>query len=186
MRPIVSAFIFIIAAAGAARAQDAVPPATNFPKGTFDLTLEADYAHSFQLSRARVEAVSIGAGYYLFDNFAVNVEAAGYAIDQSGPDSLVSDLDLRIRHHLINAGRLSLFADVSGGVSYATARTPATGTYFNLTLQPGVGATWRLHDKLFLIGGVRYWHISNARIEGPERNPSINAINGYIGLMATF
>ena len=96
---------------------------------------------------------------------AISVEAAGFAIDQAGPNSIVSEFDLRIWHHLLNAGRVS-FLNFSAGVSYADHRTPSAGTNFNYILQPGLGAAWQLDDKLFLIGGARYWHLSNADLEG--------------------
>jgi hypothetical protein len=46
-----------------------------------------------------------------------------------------------------------------------------------------VGATYQLRDNLYLFGGARYFHLSNAALEGPERNPSINGIEGYFGVM---
>ena len=33
------------------------------------------------------------------------------------------------------------------------------------------------------MGGARYFHLSNAQIDGPLRNPSVNGIEGYFGLM---
>lgn len=173
----------VAAFASSARADVPVAATTLFPRGTFSLTLEADYAHSFDLSRARIESGAIGIGYYLFDNISISAEAAGFAIQQSGPDSALSEFDLRIRQHILNAGKFSLFFEFSAGVSYADARTPGAGTYYNYVLQPGAGVSWQLKDRLFLVGGARYWHLSNARLDGPGRNPSINAIEGYAGLM---
>jgi hypothetical protein len=167
-------------------ADEAAPPATNFPKGTFALTLEADYAHNFNITHARLESGSVGIGYYLQDNFALGVEFAGFAVQQNGPDSIVSEGAIRLRNHLFNSGRFSLYMDVAGGVSYATARTPAAGTNFNFTIQTGPGVMWQLADHVHLMGGVRYWHLSNARLEGPLRNPSINALEAYVGVMMTF
>ena len=39
---------------------------------------------------------------------------------------------------------------------------------------------------MYLLGGMRYLHFSNAQIDGKERNPSINAAEGYFGLLFTF
>jgi hypothetical protein len=186
VRWITLSLIFLtFASADFALADEAPAPATNFPKGTFALTLEADYGHSFDLSPARFESGLVGVGYYFFDNFALNAEAAGFSMQQPGPDSIITEIDIKLRHHLYNSGKFSLYVDAGGGVSYATARTPAGGTYYNYTIQTGPGVSWQLRDNLFLIGGVRYWHLSNARLKGPEHNPSINAIEGYVGLLMT-
>ena len=174
-----------IALCSIARADEGVP-ASSFPRGTFSLSLEADYAHSFDLSRARIESGTVGVGYYLFDNIALDAEVAGFAVQQAGPESTISEMDFRIRHHLINSGKFSFFLDFGAGVSYANTRTPATGTQFNYVLQPGLGATWELRDHVYLMAGARYWHLSNARLEGPLRNPSINANEGYVGVLVTF
>ena len=48
------------------------------------------------------------------------------------------------------------------------------------------GTTYPLKDNLHLLTGVRYFHLSNARIEGNSRNPSINGVEGFLGLMWTF
>ena len=65
-------------------------------------------------------------------------------------------------------------------------RIPPAGTDFNFFFKTGVGATVQLWDKTDLIAGVRYLHISNAHLEGPQRNPSLNAVEGYVGLLVRF
>ncbi|HET6246736.1 MAG TPA: acyloxyacyl hydrolase [Tepidisphaeraceae bacterium] len=176
----------VLSMAAIARADDSPAPSTDFPKGTFSLTTEADYGHSFDLSPTRFESGLVGVGYYVWDNFSLNAEAAGFSVQQPGPDSIITEFDLKLRHHLYNSGNFSFFVDAGGGVSYATDRTPFGGTYYNYTIQTGPGVSWKLRQNLFLMGGVRYWHLSNARLEGPTHNPSVNALEGYVGLMFTF
>ena len=161
-------------------------PATDFPRGLWSLTLEGAYAHSFDLSPARIETASMGVGYYFMDNLSLNAEAAGFWVQQSGPDSRIAEINLLLRHHLLNYGRLSILIDVGGGLSYASVPTPPGGTYFNFCLQTGPGVSFRLTDSLHLIGGARYLHFSNAAIEGTIHNPSINVLEGYLGVMYTF
>jgi len=36
------------------------------------------------------------------------------------------------------------------------------------------------------IAGVRYFHLSNAKREGADRNPSVNAIQAVVGVMFRF
>jgi opacity protein-like surface antigen len=167
-------------------AAESTQPAASFPKGTFSLTLDGGYAQSFDSSDARIETASVGFGYYFIDNMAINVELAGYGIQQPGPDATVGGGDLLLRHHLLNLDPFSIFIDVGGGAWYGTARFPEGGTNFNFSIETGLGATCRLRDNLYLIGGARYLHFSNAHLEGPIRNPSINAIEGYVGVMFTF
>jgi hypothetical protein len=63
---------------------------------------------------------------------------------------------------------------------------PAGGTYFNFTLQSGVGATFQLTNNLHLVGGVHFFHLSNAAIRGINHNPDLNALEGYAGLIYCF
>ena len=161
-------------------------PATDFPRGTWSATVEGAYAHSFDLSPARIETVSMGVGYYFMDNVSLNAEAAGFWNQQDGPDASIAEINLRLRHHVFNVDRWSFLIDVGGGLSYASVPTPPGGTYFNFCLQTGPGVCYRLTDNLHLIGGARYLHFSNAAIEGRDRNPSINALEGYVGLLYRF
>ncbi|HWE97277.1 MAG TPA: acyloxyacyl hydrolase [Tepidisphaeraceae bacterium] len=167
-------------------AAEATQPAASFPKGTFSLTLDGGYASAFDSSRATIETASVGLGYYFLDNVSMNIEFSGYGIQQPGPDAVVGGGELLLRHHLWNIDRFSIFADVGGGAWYGTARFPVGGTNFNFSVETGLGATYRLRDNLYLLGGARYLHFSNAHLEGPKRNPSINAIEGYVGVMVTF
>ncbi len=54
------------------------------------------------------------------------------------------------------------------------------GTRFVFVTRMGLGAAYPLDEHLHLMRGTRYWHLSNARVEGIERNPSINASEGYV------
>jgi hypothetical protein len=47
----------------------------------------------------------------------------------------------------------------------------------------GLGATVPIADKLDFIGGVRFFHLSNANMHGRDENPAINGVQGYVGLM---
>ena len=62
-----------------------------------------------------------------------------------------------------------------------TLRDP--GTHFNFTLQGGTGATYNVTDRLTAMLGVRWYHISNARIRGRDRNVGFDSPLFYLGLM---
>jgi hypothetical protein len=157
--------------------------ASVFPAGTVTLTSTGSYAHSFDGERVMIGTANVAAGYYIFNNFGVNFGAGYQRHDQRGPNADVTMLDLLLRHHLLHWRRFSFFVDFGVGVSYANARTPHDGTYFNFMEEAGLGTTIQIKDNLHFLGGVRFFHMSNARIDGPERNPSINATQIYAGIM---
>ena len=154
-----------------------------FPAGTVTLTSTGSYAHSFDTQRVAIGTYNVGVGYYIFKDFGLNLEAGYQRHDQRGPNADVTMLDLLLRHHLLHWGRASFFVDFGVGVSYATERTPHTGTYFNFMEEAGLGTTVQIKDHLHFLGGVRFFHMSNARIDGPEHNPSLNAWQVYAGIM---
>lgn len=159
----------------------------DFPRGTWTATAYGTYIKSFTGQEARMGSGAFGVGYYLFDNISLNAEFSGYYDVQPGPDSRIFSGDLLLRNHLYHYQRFSLFLDGVAAITYADRRTPyPLGTHYNYIIEPGIGATYQLHDNLHLIGGVRYFHLSNAHLEGPIRNPSINATQAYIGLMWKF
>jgi len=174
--------VLLLALAGVAKAQES----GSFAQGSWSLSTYGSYTKNFTGEQAKMAGGTVGLGYYVWENVSLNAEVSGYYDQQSGQDSTISDLGILLRHHLICRGRFSFFADVGAGLSYANHPTPPGGTYFNFTEEAGLGATWQLSGDLHLIGGVRYFHLSNARIEGSSRNPSINATQGYVGLMWTF
>jgi hypothetical protein len=158
-----------------------------FPRGTWTATGYGTYIKSFTGQEAKMGSGAVGVGYYLFDNISLNAEFSGYYDVQSGPDSRIYSGDLLLRNHLYHYRRFSFFLDGVAAITYADRRTPSPlGTHYNYIIEPGIGATYQLHENLHLIGGVRYFHLSNAHLEGPIRNPSINAAQAYIGLMWKF
>jgi hypothetical protein len=175
-------FLALIAGPGVAKADEP----SNFAQGSWSLATYGSYTKNFTGEQAKMAGGTVDLGYYVWENVSLNAEFNGFYNQQSGQDSTIADLGILLRQHLFHRGRFSFFVDAGGGVSYADHRTPPTGTYFNFIEQAGIGATFQLRDNIHLIGGVRYFHLSNARIEGPARNPSINATQGYVGLMFSF
>ena len=163
----------------------AEPTPTAFPKGTITLQAYSTYAAGLDDTGAELGAGNAGVGYFVWDNVSMSLEANAYATregDRSGTAYGVSGV---LRQHLLAFDKFTLFADVSFGPIEDTVRIPSGGTYFNFATRSGLGLTYHLHDHLYLMGGVRYFHLSNARIDGPARNPSINGIEGVLGVMWT-
>jgi hypothetical protein len=73
------------------------------------------------------------------------------------------------------------------GVMGATGDVPDGGTPFDLMPRAGIGVTKQLTDDgLRLDVGVRWHHISNARINGDDENPSRDGAMLYAGLIFPF
>lgn len=184
---LITGLTLTLAASGAEPQQ---PTATTFVKGTGTFQLYGAYAGGMG-EKTDVASGAVGAGYFVFDNLSLSLEACGYRALQSGQHGIGRDAWMYgvsgvMRHHLIRFERMTFFADVSFGPVEATERVPARGTYFNFVTRTGIGSTYHLKDNLYLISGVRYFHISNAKIEGRLRNPSINGLEGFAGVMWTF
>jgi hypothetical protein len=173
----------------------ALGPATNpsrlpaaFPKGTWDLEATGSFAWEFYpYDHEKLATGSVGVGYYLANNFSVSVGVPVSHVRQPETrDATMVGLDLRLRYHFLQYERFTFFGDLTGGLSQSSREVPPFGTYFNFTAQVGIGATWRLADHVDIVGGLHLFHLSNAAIEGVYRNPDLNAVQPYLGVMFTF
>ena len=50
----------------------------------------------------------------------------------------------------------------------------------------GPGLTYRLDDNTYLMGGARYFHVSNGNQFGRINNPSYDGVQYYVGVMFAF
>jgi hypothetical protein len=184
------ACLTICCAAARSRAQDpgsATAPVL-FPKGTWTIEATGAYAWEFY-PQDHVDMASgvFGVGYYLRDNFAISLLAPVYWVRQrDSDDAFMYGLNLSLRYHFYQHERFTLFGDLIGGLAQANHNVPPGGSYFNFTLQGGVGATFKIVDHVHLQGGVRIFHLSNAATHGISRNPDLNAVQGYAGFIFSF
>jgi hypothetical protein len=157
-----------------------------FPRGTGAFDVNAAYNQPIRFSDDHVYGGNVAGYYYFGDEVAVGAELEGYFVDQARDDTALGGASVVIRWHFLAAERFSLFADGAFGVSYAEASVPEGGTHYNYTPKGGGGATFELRDDLHLIGGVRFFHLSNANLHGRERNPSQDGTQFFVGLLWTF
>lgn len=121
---------------------------------------------------------------FLVDDVEFAVEGALWSFDQPGDDAFGISGAMVFRWHFLNRDRWTLYADVGIGGMVASDSVPDEGTSFNLMPRAGVGATYRILDNgTRLQAGLRWHHISNARLAGEERNPSRDAPMLYFGVM---
>ena len=166
---------------------------SNFQKGDWTLHLWPSYlAGEAGFHGDEVEAVTsnVGVGYYFKDDWGLYADVSGFAFEQRGLfDHEAEGLgaSLLLRWHVVNRERFSAYIDGGGGlVRFIDDEFPAQGTHSNFTARVGVGASYQLADDLHLIGGVRYFHLSNAARKGMDENPSLDAVELYLGVLIEF
>jgi len=126
---------------------------------------------------------SVAVDFYTHTDFCLRCELTAWGVSTEGGDAAAGQGSLGFRHHFYQFGDSSLFIDIGFGIFEASRRVPQNGTYFNFTFDTGIGVDHPIAKDVDLIAGVRYFHLSNARIEGADHNPSLNGPEAYIGLM---
>lgn len=159
------------------------PPA-DYPAGTRIFELGGTFQNERHGEDQYFATVVGSAGEYLLDNAAVELQLAGYT-GHDKEDSVGIGANVLGRYHFLSIGRVSLYADVLGGIFVMSQDFPTGGTGFNFTYAGGPGLSIQLRDHLYLNGGVRFQHVSNGFIEGRDKNPILNSFGGYVGLMWT-
>lgn len=120
---------------------------------------------------------------FFVENVEFGLEGSLWYFDQEGDDAVGLSGSMFFRWHFINEQRYTLFLDAGIGMMIASDNVPDMGTGFNFIPRAGVGATLRVCEHGRFIVGLRWHHISNARIHGEERNPSRDAPMLYMGFM---
>jgi hypothetical protein len=157
------------------------------PQDTKTFQVIGAYSDSDYASREIIASATVGAGWYVWDNLSLSLELGGYHVTQDGPDTNALSLGLMVRHHVLSLGdRASLLVDVGFSGFWGEEKVPANATNWGYIFRTGLGIAWEFRDGVYLIGGAHYLHISNAALESPARNPSINGAECYIGVMFTF
>ena len=165
---------------------------TPFEKGTWNFSLSGSYVSPVRFSEDRFYNVTVASGYYFMNNNSINLELQGSWVDQPGggdDDALLGAVGVLGRWHFLVRDKWSLFIDGGGMVSYAdhiVPITPYAGTHFNFIGKVGGGASWEIDEHTYLIGGVRYFHLSNGQIRGRDDNPSYDGIQFWAGVMWTW
>lgn len=115
------------------------------------------------------------------------LELSGWYHSQKGDDALSLNPAMEFRWHWWKSERTSAFLNVGIGVLGATDNVPDMGSGFNFTPRAGAGLTHQVRpDGTRLVAGLRWHHISNARIYGEERNPSRDAPLVYLHLAVPY
>lgn len=180
--------VLMVAWCAVARAEDVlrldVVPKVAFAKGTWTLEVEGSYTPPIRFSTDDFATGTVGVGYYLLDNFSVTAMGHGFHVNQeAGNDTDGGGASLLLRWHLINLDRFSFYLDGGGGLVWTQDPVPTGGTTYNYTARAGGGISWRLKEDVYLLGGARYFHLSNGNQHGRENNPSFDGVEYYLGVM---
>jgi len=131
------------------------------------------------------------ASYFLEDNFSVDFEFAGWFFNQPDDepeDTVGGNFNILFRWHFLAEENWTMYFDGGAGLLAAADEVPYRGTNINFTPQAGAGMTFDLgpdtDGRLML--GLRWFHMSNARIEGNDENPGRNALEAYVGVSFPF
>ena len=155
-------FLALTLAPATARGAD---DASTLERGTWSIQMYGAFAGA---NNEQLYSGDVGVGYYVIDHLSLNLEGAGYYIDQDGPNAGQGEVRLLMRHHFLRREKWNVFADVGFGVSEASDQVPDDGTRMNFMFRSGLGMGYEIKHNVWLVGGVRYFHLSNAKIEGDD------------------
>jgi hypothetical protein len=178
-RVVAFALCMVATTAIACRA-DAAP----FAKGTMDVTAQTSCV--IGIGDTVVPSLRIGADYFILDNLSVGGEINASGLSQDGDNSYGVGLSGVVRHNVLRGDHATLFVDLSFGPMQASSRIPRGGTHFNFITRAGPGLIVPIDDHSHLMLAARYWHLSNAQLEGAGRNPSLNGAELSIGWIWTW
>ena len=154
-----------------------------FSGGTWTLELSGSYADPIRFSEDRMALGTVGINYYFLDNVSLGFHVSGYGVDQPNDEGYGAGFEGWLRLHLLSFDRFTIFADGGGGRTYFYPETPEGGSKWNWTAKIGGGVSVKLDDDVYLMGGARYFHVSNGNQWGRENNPSYDAVQYFVGLM---
>ena len=160
-------------------------PGSLFASNGWNLELSGQFlveAWDFNHSKESLLGGTIALGYTLWDRWEVNTELSFMrVVHDTGYDVLLPAVSSIIRWRAHRDGRVTTFLEIGPGVSYSTDEVPYGGTRFNFILQAGGGMTYRVVPRVNLIGGLRWFHVSNNGLNGRSKNPDIQALGMYLG-----
>lgn len=126
--------------------------------------------------------------WFLVDRFEWGLEAGAWYFDQEGENEYGGSAHMLFRWHfwMSDDRKWSIFADAGIGLLATTGDVPNGGTSFDFMPRVGAGFTREIAENTRLEAGLRWHHISNARINGDNNNPSRDGIMLYTGVVFPF
>lgn len=153
--------------------------------GNWLLTVGAGVAYSSGDNGSATDSNGYFAwNYFLINDLEFSLEAGLWYFNQPGPDQWGGSGTLAFRWHFVNKRTWSLFLEAGVGLLGASGEVPTGGTSFDFMPRAGGGFTYEFTPGgPRLQAGVRWYHVSNARINGDSNNPARDGVMGFVGLM---
>jgi hypothetical protein len=144
------------------------------------------FVESWNLNRRRetLQGALFGFTWAPMERLALVAEISGTRVAQAGPrDAFLIGISPLARWRVLDRPRWSWFVEAGPGASWSDTVVPPGGTRFNFLLQAGAGALVRAGDRSRVLLGFRWFHLSNNGRQGRDRNPDIQALGGYVGVL---
>jgi lipid A 3-O-deacylase len=160
-------------------------PVNNFSRGAQKWQTYASAA-GCDHGKGEMYAAHFGYGYFLRDYLSVNIDVLGAYIRSGLDDNGVGvGLDVIFRRHFswVDDDFWTFYLDIGGGLQQQSTHFSGS-RHFNFRVMGGGGGTIRVSDRVRLMGGIRYLHISDAGIEGG--GGGLDGLMFYAGAMFPF
>lgn len=138
-------------------------------------------AWDFNGSTESLAGAFFGIDRRVWRRVALRVELPAVHIFQNGDDAWLGGVTVGTRFRWRPGTGASLFVEISVGVSEATRPTPPRGTNFNYLALMGGGVEVPFRRVYLSVTG-RWFHVSNASLEGSSRNPDIQSLGVLFGV----
>jgi len=124
------------------------------------------------------------ASWFFMQNVSMDFGLSGDAILQPGLDAGGGGASLMLRWHFLARTDWSLYGDIGCGMLFTNEPVPSDGGRVNFTPRAGVGGTVAIGGSARLMGGLRWYHISNANTG--QDNPGRDSLQVYGGVSFPF
>lgn len=142
---------------------------------------------SFDDRLGQIHLVQAGLGYGVAPDVGVHFGVTlGYAHSLRTKDHVLGGPEVGAIWRFAQSGRWSGYLDGSAGAVVHEEPLTEESLRFNFDLQAGLGAGYALRGGTLLRGGVRWHHLSNARIRGKPRNLGYDGPLLYAGVTVPF
>ena len=124
------------------------------------------------------------ASWFFMQDVSMDFGLSGDAILQPGLDAGGGGASLMFRWHFLAREDWSVFADLGCGMLFTNEPVPSDGGRVNFTPRAGLGGTLAIGPTARLMGGLRWYHISNANTA--ESNPGRDSLQVFGGVSFPF
>jgi len=125
-------------------------------------------ANAGDAGKGEMYAIHAGYGYFLLNRLSLNIDMFSSYI-RSGIDNngVGIGMDLILRKHFCKShdNMMSFYIDAGSGLQQQSTNYSGY-RHFNFRLMTGIGGSLRFLNRMRLLGGIRYLHISDAGIKG--------------------